>query len=101
MTLLHVILYLRVLRFPVSFLIRYFLQGYVLLLVELTVLAMFRAQRCYHDKYESRTNLLPYPVTFKKVEKDNFDKGLSYLFRYLVNFGFYRFGLEVSIGCHM
>lgn len=67
----------------------------MLLLVELTVLAMFRTQRRYHDKYESRTDLLPYPVTFKNVGKDNFDKGLSYLFRYLINFTFFKFGLEV------
>ena len=70
-------------------------QGYVLLLVELTLLATFQAYSNQRDSELNSKERVPVGVVFPGVNYGNFDTGLFNLFKYLINFAFFKFGVEV------
>lgn len=67
------------------------LQGYVLVLVGVTVLAMFKI----HDYQRSQVVSMPVGVTFPRITKKDFDSSFLHFTGYMINYGFIKFGLEV------
>jgi hypothetical protein len=72
----------------------YYVRGYIGLLVVLTLHGVCRTRVRYRQ--QRRLEPLPQGVVFPETTRDKADAGVISCAKYLINYGFYRFGVEVS-----
>lgn len=78
-------------NFPLSLLIR----PYLVYIVLVTVHAVVTLRQTIH-RIRSGQPVQPAKLLFPKIVRKDADKDIIHLFKYLCNYGFYKFGIEVN-----
>jgi len=68
----------------------------VVILVAMVIMANFSVHQYYYQKSLPTEQVPPTGVTFLGINQENMDHSFINLIKYLLNFGFYKLGLEVS-----
>ncbi|KAF7992315.1 hypothetical protein HCN44_001640 [Aphidius gifuensis] len=72
------------------------LNGYILIIALTTLRAVIMVRQCFYR--QSRGESLDTPsVMFPNIKRSDADKGISYCLKFLLNYGFYKFGLEFCL----
>ena len=71
-------------------------QNYVLIVVILAFEAVVRFHQAQHYN-KPGVERPPDSIVFLSIKRSNADDGLVSCFKYFINYGFYKFGLQVSV----
>ena len=66
------------------------------MILVLTIQAVIQIRQRY-QRYMSRSNEPLVGILFHDIQRSDADKGLLPCLKFLLNYGFYKFGVEVSI----
>ncbi|XP_078033569.1 piezo type mechanosensitive ion channel component isoform X1 [Augochlora pura] len=72
------------------------LKGYIGIMVVTTLRKVIRIRQCFHRKEVGQPLETP-QVMFPSITRADADKGLPECIKFLFNYGFYKFGLELSL----
>lgn len=72
------------------------LKGYIGILVVTTLRKIIRIRQCFHRKVHSEPLDTP-QIMFPSIAREDADKGVPQCLKFLFNYGFYKFGVEVCL----
>ncbi|XP_043514793.1 piezo-type mechanosensitive ion channel component isoform X5 [Frieseomelitta varia] len=72
------------------------LKGYIGILVVTTLRKIIRIRQCFHRKVHSEPLDTP-QIMFPSITREDADKGVPQCLKFLFNYGFYKFGVEVCL----
>lgn len=72
------------------------LKGYIGILVVTTLRKIIRIRQCFHRKVRSEPMDTP-QIMFPSITREDADKGVPQCLKFLFNYGFYKFGVEVCL----
>ncbi|KAK9296007.1 hypothetical protein QLX08_009854 [Tetragonisca angustula] len=72
------------------------LKGYIGILVVTTLRKIIRIRQCFHRKVHSESLDTP-QIMFPSITREDADKGVPQCLKFLFNYGFYKFGVEVCL----
>ena len=92
---LKVIIYKLFTIYSILFFSSFFFKDYVIILLVLTLQSIIKLKlKYYRIKYRLSNSV--YNIIYEDVTCDHLDKNIKMFFKYIVNFCFYKFGLEVN-----
>ncbi|XP_024082959.1 piezo-type mechanosensitive ion channel component 1 isoform X5 [Cimex lectularius] len=74
----------------------FLLKGYIGVLIIITVHAVVLRRQKFHRHLQGRQLFRPL-VMFPKITHSDVDKDVPHFIKYMMNYGFYRFGVELSL----
>ncbi|KAK1122195.1 hypothetical protein K0M31_009421 [Melipona bicolor] len=72
------------------------LKGYIGILVVTTFRKIIRIRQCFHRKVHNEPLDTP-QIMFPSITREDADKGVPQCLKFLFNYGFYKFGMEVCL----